>query len=96
MSASRRRLLQRTVADPAPRRSILDPCAMRPRYVLPAVEETCKRVGVARTRIDSRPVAAAGNAPSPAAPVLFLKHCLRDEYDDATDIARLYRLKVRA
>jgi hypothetical protein len=41
--------------------------------------------------------AAASPADAPAASggVLVLKHCLRDEYDELTDIARLYRIKVR-
>jgi hypothetical protein len=59
--------------------------------VLPAVEDVCRAHGAAAGRADAA-AGAAGAAPPRA---LVLKHCLRDEYDDLTDIARLYRIKVR-
>ena len=61
------------------------------RYVLPAVEDVCRVHGSAAGRADG----AAGSAAAPPPRALVLKHCLRDEYDDLTDIARLYRIKVR-
>ena len=57
------------------------------RYVLPAVASLCRACGDG-----AAPGSAAGQQPS----VVVLKHSLRDEYDDLTDIARLYRIKARA
>ena len=59
------------------------------RYVLPAVASLCRACGDGAAPGSS---AAAGQQPS----VVVLKHSLRDEYDDLTDIARLYRIKARA
>ena len=61
------------------------------RYVLPAVEDVCRAHGA----VGGRAGAAADAAGAALPHALVLKHCLRDEYDDLTDIARLYRIKVR-
>ena len=59
--------------------------------MLPAVEDVCRAHGSAAARA----AAASGGAASVPPRALVLKHCLRDEYDDLTDIARLYRIKAR-
>ena len=69
---------------------MLLPVCLR-RYVLPAVEDVCRAHGSAAART----AAASGDAASAPPRALVLKHCLRDEYDDLTDIARLYRIKAR-
>lgn len=54
---------------------------------MPAVESLCRSVGAA--------AAASGEPPTAPPRVLVLKHALRDEYDDLTDIARVHRIKAR-
>jgi hypothetical protein len=71
---------------------VLLPVCLR-RYVLPAVEDVCRAHGSAAGRDAS--ASSSGDAASVPPRALVLKHCLRDEYDDLTDIARLYRIKAR-
>jgi hypothetical protein len=52
------------------------------KYVLPAVEEACMRLGACATGGDQ------------TQRVAIVKHSLRDERDDATDLGRLYGIKV--
>ena len=67
----------------------------RLRYVLPAVEELCRSVAADAALQRHDDGNDAHDAAQQPASVLILKHCLRDEYDELTDIARLYRIKAR-
>ncbi len=70
----------------------------RARYVLPAVESLCRSCGHAAAAGDAAvtvDAAAAAAPPTQQPAVLLFKHCLRDEYDELTDIARLHRIKAR-
>lgn len=66
--------------------------------MLPAVESLCRAVAAE----DAAAAAAAALAAAPESShtppgsrrVLILKHSLRDEYDEATDVSRLFRLKA--
>jgi hypothetical protein len=66
------------------------------RYVLPAVESLCRSCGGggagAADASDDAAAAATAAALPPA--VVVLKHCLRDEYDERTDLARLHRVRA--
>jgi hypothetical protein len=75
--------------------------------VEPAVASLCRTCSAAAvashaSHMSARAAAAADDAhdssewsPPPAPAAVVLKHALRDEYDELTDIARLYRIKAR-
>ena len=57
------------------------------KYVQPAIEEACMRLGACASGGDQVDTTLGPR-------VAIVKHSLRDERDDATDLGRLYGIKV--